>query len=180
MILKIYILREEKLRQNQQIQRYFDDYRELMAWSSELVAKMTSPDLAGDLAGAETLISRHKEIRAEMESRMDSFRRFQTSGEQLVQQGHFMSTEILDKISVLNSRKEKMMESWRLREELYTQHLDYLVWCKETDSVESWISSREPTIKDGNIGHSIDEVEELIKKQADFEGAILAQEDKLA
>lgn len=45
--------------------------------------------------------------------------------------------------------------------------------------MESWISSREP-IKDGNIGHSIDEVEELIKKQAVFEAPTWPQEDKLA
>jgi spectrin beta len=43
--------RDERLRQNQLIQRYFDDYRELMAWSSEVLAKMTSPDLATDLTG---------------------------------------------------------------------------------------------------------------------------------
>lgn len=43
--------RDERLRQNQLIQRYFDDYRELMAWSSEVMAKMTSPDLATDLTG---------------------------------------------------------------------------------------------------------------------------------
>ena len=30
-----------------------------------------------------------------------------------------------------------------------------------------------------NLGGNIDEVEELLKKQRDFEGAILAQEDKL-
>ena len=50
--------RDDKLRQNQQIQRYFDDYRELMAWASEVMAKITSPDLAQDIAGAETLMSR--------------------------------------------------------------------------------------------------------------------------
>ena len=60
--------REEKLKQNQQIQRYFDDYRELMAWASEVIAKITSPDLASDLTGAETLIARHKELRSELDA----------------------------------------------------------------------------------------------------------------
>ena len=45
--------REDKLQQNQKIQRYFDDYRELMAWSSEVIAKITSPDLASDFGGRE-------------------------------------------------------------------------------------------------------------------------------
>ena len=171
--------REEKLLQNQQLQRYFDDYRELMAWSSEVIAKITSPDLAADLAGAETLISRHKEIRAEMDARIGQFDKFDAAGKLLIDDGHFMATEIMEKIAALNTRREKMYESWTLREELYTQHLDYLGWCKETDMVESWISSREPTVKDSNIGSTIEEVEELLKKQRDFEGTILAQEEKL-
>jgi spectrin beta len=50
-------VRDERLRQNQLIQRYFDDYRELMAWSSEVLAKMTSPDLAKDLTGAASYYS---------------------------------------------------------------------------------------------------------------------------
>ena len=50
-------------------------------------------------------------------------------------------------LSIYLSRKEKMYEGWQLREELYIQHMDYLSWCKETDAIESWISSREPTVK---------------------------------
>ena len=171
--------REEKLQQNQQIQRYFDDYRELMAWSSEVMAKITSPDLAADLSGAETLLSRHKEIRSEIDARLGLFTRFEGTGQELIRNGHFMSTEILDKISTLTSRKEKMLECWTLREEIYHQHQDYLLWEKDTNAMESWMSSREPHIIDSNYGTDIDEVEELLKKHNDFEGAVLAKEDDL-
>ena len=171
--------REEKLQQNQQIQRYFDDYRELMAWSSEVMAKITSPDLAADLSGAETLISRHKEIRSEIDARLGLFTRFEAAGKELIRSGHFMSTEILDKISALTSRKEKMLECWTLREEIYSQHQDYLLWAKDTSAIESWMSSREPHIIDSNFGADIDEVEELLKKHNDFEGAVLAKEGDL-
>merc|ERR1719445_2697677 len=171
--------REEKLRQNHQIQRYFDDYRELMAWASEVVAKITSPDLASDLTGAETLISRHKEIRSEIDARLGLFTKFEEAGQKLIKNGHFMSTEILEKISVLMSRKDKILECWSLREEIYNQHLDYLLWTKDADAIESWMSSREPHIVDSNYGADIDEVEELIKKHNDFEGAVLAKEGDL-
>jgi len=178
-LLQMSAARDEKLKQNQQIQRYFDDYRELMAWASEVMAKITSPDLASDLTGAETLISRHKEIRSEIDARLESFKRFETAGKELISGGHFMSAEILEKISVLNTRKEKMLECWGLREEIYNQHLDYLVWAKEADAIEYWMSSREPHITDNNFGNNIVEVEELIKRQQDFEGAIVAKEADL-
>ncbi len=103
-------------------------------------------------SGAETLISRHREILAEVDSRRDAFKRFETSGQDLVREGHFMSAEILEKIGSLAARRDKLRDSWQLREELYRQHLDYLAWAKETDGVESWIASREPTIRDANLG----------------------------
>merc|ERR1719427_1178791 len=83
-LLQMSAARDEKLKQNQQIQRYFDDYRELMAWASEVMAKITSPDLASDLTGAETLISRHKEIRSEIDARLESFKRFENAGKDLI------------------------------------------------------------------------------------------------
>ena len=178
-LLNLAVEREEKLRQNHQIQRYFDDYRELMAWASEVMAKITSPDLASDLTGAETLISRHKEIRSEIDARLGLFTKFEEAGQKLIKNGHFMSTEILEKISVLMSRKDKILECWSLREEIYNQHLDYLLWTKDADAIESWMSSREPHIIDSNFGADIDEVEELIKKHNDFEGAVLAKEGDL-
>ena len=171
--------REDKLQQNQQIQRYFDDYRELMAWSSEVMAKITSPDLASDLTGAETLIARHKEIKSEIDARLGLFTKFESAGKELIKNGHFMSSEIIEKISNLNNRKDKMLECWNLREEIYHQHQDYLLWTKDTTAIESWMSSREPHIIDSNFGNDIDEVEELLKKHKDFESSVDAKEDEL-
>ena len=41
------------------------------------------------------------------------------------------------------------------------------------------MASREPSILDSNLGSNIQEVEELIKRQQDFEGAIVAKEGDL-
>merc|ERR1712117_243314 len=114
-----------------------------------------------------------------MDARLGLFKRFESSGKELINAGHFMSKEILDKISHLNTRKDSMIECWTLREEIYNQHMDYLLWTKDTNAIESWMSSREPHIVDSNFGSDIDEVEELLKKHKDFEGAVLAKEDDL-
>ena len=72
-----------------------------------------------------------------------------------------------------------MLECWKLREEIYNQHMDYLLWAKDTNAVESWMSSREPHVVDSNFGSDIEEVEELLKKHKDFEGTVLAKEEDL-
>lgn len=56
------------------------------AWISEMIAKVTSPELAQDVAGAEALISRHMEHRAEINSREEAFSQFYTTGNALIKQ----------------------------------------------------------------------------------------------
>ena len=92
---------------------------------------------------------------------------------------HYLAAEILDIIIALNTRRAKLLECWKLRKEIYHQHLDYLVWAKDTDAIEIWMSSREPQIVDSNYGADIGEVEELLQRQMDFEGAISAKEGDL-
>lgn len=51
-----------------------------------MIAKVTAPDLAQDVAGAEALISRHQEYHAEIDSRVDAFATFYATGKQLINQ----------------------------------------------------------------------------------------------
>ena len=108
--------RDDKLRQNFQIQRYFDDYRELMA--REVMAKISSP-----VSPARKHSCRGKKRRFLLFFKINILlfrRKFHLAGKDMVENGHFMSTKILENILVLNSRMEKMIECWDLREEIYT------------------------------------------------------------
>jgi len=84
--------RRDKLQQAEQLQAYFDEYRDLMAWINEMIAKVTAPDLAQDVPGAEALIVRHKEHRAEIDTRTDAFDKFSQTGHKLIAEGHFFGT----------------------------------------------------------------------------------------
>ena len=42
------------------------------AWINELLAKITAPELAKDVAGAEALLARHAEYQAELQTRQDA------------------------------------------------------------------------------------------------------------
>ncbi|XP_054271663.1 spectrin alpha chain, non-erythrocytic 1 isoform X2 [Macrosteles quadrilineatus] len=170
--------RRDKLRQAEQLQTYFDQYRELIAWINEMIAKVTAPDLAQDVAGAEALISRHQESRAEIDSRSDAFTAFYATGRQLINQDHFLSNEIREKIRVLEQRKNVLDDTWEKRKVIYEQNLDTQMFKREADLLENWIVSREPILHDGKLGESIPQVEDLLRKHEDFEKTIQAQEDK--
>lgn len=46
------------------------------------------------------------------------------------------------------------------------------------ESLEAWINIREPTMKEKNFGESISAVEELLRRQDDFDKTVDAQDDK--
>ena len=49
---------------------------------------------------------------------------------------------------------------------------------RDMDHLDTWLSYREPLLRDHDLGDSIDQVEELIRKHEDFEKTVYAQEDK--
>ncbi|XP_071547281.1 spectrin beta chain, non-erythrocytic 5 isoform X4 [Panulirus ornatus] len=171
--------RKDKLYQAEKLQSYFDDYRELMAWLNEILAKITAPELPKDVPGAETLISRHKEYKTEIDARADSFDNFCAAGNALIDQGHFMAEEIADRIATLEARRKLLIQSWQTRATIYEHNYDLRVFLRDAQVFEAWIESRESVVKDDQMGDSITEVEELIRRHDDFLKTIDAQEDKL-
>ncbi|KAK7865818.1 hypothetical protein R5R35_001276 [Gryllus longicercus] len=170
--------RKDKLQQAEQLQAYFEEYRDLMAWINEMIAKITAPDLTQDVAGAEALITRHKEYLSEIDTRRELFANFSKTGNTLIKQGHFLANEIEEKINVLEQRKNILQNIWDQRMKIYSQNLDTQIFKREADVLENWIISREPILHDGKLGESIPQVEELIKKHDDFEKTIEAQDEK--
>ncbi|XP_043484059.1 spectrin alpha chain [Leptopilina heterotoma] len=177
-LLKKAAQRRSKLSQAEQLQAYFDEYRDLISWINEMVAKVTAPELARDVSGAEVLISRHSEYKAEIDTRNDAFNNFSRTGQDLIEQGHFLAKEIEDKISVLEQRKQVLKDIWQQRKLVYEENLDTEIFKRDAEILENWIVSREPMLHDGVLGESISQVEELIRKHEDFEKTIQAQEDK--
>uniref|UniRef100_A0A336KQL4 CSON014177 protein n=1 Tax=Culicoides sonorensis TaxID=179676 RepID=A0A336KQL4_CULSO len=172
-------LRKNKLDQAEQLQAYFDEYRDLMAWINEMLAQITAPELAKDVPGAEQLITRIKENQTEAKSRQESFEKFYSTGRRLINEKHFLSNEVQEKISILQSRKNLLDTTLVKRQELYELNLDTQIFLREAELLEKWIISRQMQLKDTKLGDSIAQVEDLIRKHEDFEKTVAAQEDKI-
>ncbi|KAK4313156.1 hypothetical protein Pmani_015473 [Petrolisthes manimaculis] len=171
--------RKDKLYQAEKLQSYTDDFRELWAWLSEIIAKITAPELPKDVPGTEAVISRHKEYKTEIDARAEAFQKCCASGNAFIDQGHFKSEEIVEKVALLEARWKLLHDTWQRRSEIYTRCLDLRQYLRDLVAFESWIESREAVVKDDQMGQSIPEVEELIRRHDDFLKTIDAQEDKL-
>uniref|UniRef100_A0A2R5L953 Putative spectrin beta chain non-erythrocytic 5 isoform x6 n=1 Tax=Ornithodoros turicata TaxID=34597 RepID=A0A2R5L953_9ACAR len=170
--------RGEKLGQAEKLQAYFDEYRELMAWLNETMARITSDDLARDVAGAEALLARHRETRGEIDGRAESFSRFVATGEAIIASGHFMSDEVRDRIQRLTELRDLLLLTWERRNVIYVQSHDLQLFLRDAEQLEAWLSSRETLLRDGDFGDSIASVEELIRKHDDFMKTVEAQEER--
>lgn len=142
-----------------------------------MIAKITAPDLARDLASASQQIATNREYYAEIDARKGAFDKFIQTGRALIADGHFMADEIEDKILTLTQRHDQLLSSGQRREDIYQQNVDALEFERDAAQLESWLKSREKLLADDIVGDSIAEVEELIRRHEDFEKTLEAQKD---
>ncbi|XP_053623069.1 spectrin beta chain, non-erythrocytic 2 isoform X2 [Plodia interpunctella] len=161
-----------------QLQAYFPQYQELLAWINETLARVTAPELVRDVSAAERLLARHRDIKAEIEAKEDAFRTLQADGEKLIREGHFMSEEIGERTTTLRARRATLDAAWRARERIYVQHLDALVFRRDADALDDWISNRVPLVREEKYGESVAQVEQLINKHRELEQTIDSHKDK--
>ena len=53
-----------------------------------------------------------------------------------------MSPEIEERMSILRGRRSQLDAAWGNRERIYTQHLDALVFKRDADALDNWITNR--------------------------------------
>lgn len=109
------------------LQRFLDQYRDLMAWLSSMQALVSADELANDVGGAERLLERHQVSRAEnrpilrlylacwfkftqehyteIDARESGFHSLEASGQQLLASRHFASSEIQEKLDALRTER---------------------------------------------------------------------------
>ncbi len=171
--------RKNKLTDSYDLQRYLSDYRDLMSWISSMKTLVCSDELAKDVTSAEALLERHQELRSEIEARAGSFQNFEAFGTQLLQNNHYASPEIQEKLDTLQKERELLDKEWTSRRVKLDQCLELQLFLRDCEQAEAWMASREAFLASEDITGSLDGVEALIKKHEDFDKAISAQEQKI-
>lgn len=58
--------------------------------------------------------------------------------------------------------------------------LEVYQFARDAAVAEAWLIAQEPYLKSQDLGHTIDEVESLIKKHEAFEKSVAAQDDRFS
>lgn len=171
--------RKRRLDDSYYLHRFLADFRDLISWINDRKAIISADELAKDVAGAEALLERHQEHRGEIDAREDSFLATAQAGQMLLDNEHFASEEVSEKLSTLKSEKMSLLNLWEERRILYEQCMDLQLFYRDTEQADTWMAKQEAFLSNDDLGDSLDSVEALIKKHEDFEKSLAAQEEKI-
>lgn len=171
--------RKAKLIDSHNLQRLLADQRDMKAWIDQTIAQVKSKETAPDVTGAEALIDRHKEIRAEIDVRAPKLQKIEDFGKHFINLNHYASPLIKDKLQELEKAKQDLRDAWMERKELLEQNLALALYYRDADQAENWMANREAFITQSQTEPSPDSVEGLIKKHEDFDKALNSQENKI-
>ncbi|KAK7095430.1 spectrin alpha chain-like isoform X3 [Littorina saxatilis] len=193
--------RKGKLLDSYDLQRFLSDYRDLTSWINSMMALVSSDELAKDVTGAEALLERHQmfsseivshygispladdeeedeeEHRTEIDARAGTFQAFELLGQQLLQNQHYASDDVQEKLEELAKAREELEQAWIVRRMKLDQCLELQLFYRDCEQAESWMASREAFLAGDSVDG--DNVETLIKKHEDFDRAISSQEEKI-
>uniref|UniRef100_A0A1A9URJ1 Spectrin beta chain n=1 Tax=Glossina austeni TaxID=7395 RepID=A0A1A9URJ1_GLOAU len=172
--------RKQKLADTGDLFRFFNMVRILMIWMEDLVRQMNTSEKPRDVSGVELLMNNHQSLKAEIDTREDNFTACISLGKELLTRNHYASADIKDKLLQLNNSRNGLLRRWEERWENLQLILEVYQFARDAAVAEAWLIAQEPYLLSSELGHTIDEVENLIKKHEAFEKSAAAQEERFS
>ncbi|XP_050344038.1 spectrin beta chain isoform X6 [Nymphalis io] len=172
--------RRDKLEDADQLYRFLSQVRDLTLWMDDVVRSMNTGEKPRDVSGVELLMNNHQSLKAEIETREDKFTACIGLGRELLARQHYASPDIRDKLLQLTNQRNALLRRWEERWENLQLILEVYQFARDAAVAEAWLIAQEPYLMSQELGHTIDEVESLIKKHEAFEKSAAAQEDRFS
>uniref|UniRef100_A0A0P5GQM4 Spectrin beta chain n=1 Tax=Daphnia magna TaxID=35525 RepID=A0A0P5GQM4_9CRUS len=172
--------RRQKLADTGDLFRFFSMVRTLVLWIDDLIRQMNTTEKPRDVSGVELLMNNHQSLKAEIDARGDNFSACIALGKELLSRGHYATNEIKEKLVALTNQRNSMLHRWEERWEHLQLILEVYQFARDAAVAEGWLMAQESYLMSHELGHTIDEVENLIKKHEAFEKSAAAQEERFA
>uniref|UniRef100_A0A3Q2GIH4 Spectrin beta chain n=1 Tax=Cyprinodon variegatus TaxID=28743 RepID=A0A3Q2GIH4_CYPVA len=158
--------------------RFFNIVRDLMLWMDGIHVQIDAHESPRDVSSAELVIANHQDIKSEIETRADSFTACTDMGNALINNNHYASDEIREKMTQLQEKRDKINKEWEDKMDHLQIVLEVLQFGRDANVAESWLAGQEPLVRAAELGANVDEVESLIKRHEAFEKLAAAWEER--
>lgn len=142
---------------------------------TSLVSSDVHDSDTNDLEGT---LSKHHELKTEIDTMGKNFENLNEIGESLITGGHYDAEVIKSKLNELRGCWKMLLMSWDIRvielqKRKKAEHLN-----REVGQLEVWLLTQQAELELSEEGNSLENVEDLLKKQDEIERMLLAQEQR--
>ncbi|CAJ0949936.1 unnamed protein product [Ranitomeya imitator] len=133
-----------------------------------------------DVSSVEVLMSYHQGLKSEIETRNKRIADCVELGKSLVLNKRPATEEIKQSLDKLMAKKREMLDKWQKHWEWLQQMLEVHQFAQEAGVAEAWLTAQEPIVKSPELGNSVDEVEQLIRRHEAFRKTAAAWEERFS
>ncbi|CAH8834837.1 unnamed protein product [Trichobilharzia szidati] len=169
--------RKAKLLDSLDLQKFLADARDLQSWITTMYGLVSSKQVGTYVTSAESLLDTHREYRTEIDTRAPAFQNFESFGKELLDNGHYASDVVQQKLQEIAEARENLNVAWLNRHKLLEQNLEEQLFFRDCEQAEDWMAIREASLAGDDVDGN--KVDALIKKHEDFNRAITLQEVKI-
>nr|XP_054490920.1 spectrin beta chain, non-erythrocytic 5 [Agelaius phoeniceus] len=148
-------------------------------WTAEIIREMRAKESIRDISTSSLRLTQHQQLLAEIEAREEKYSHVVQLGQSLLQDEEMPSKEIQQKLQALLEEKENVYNAWRQKKEWLEKIHQEQMFYKDWDHLDMLLNSQEVYLKSSDLGRSVDEVEQLIRKHEAFEKLLASQDEKM-
>ncbi|KAK3092932.1 hypothetical protein FSP39_009051 [Pinctada imbricata] len=171
--------RKDELLATADFHRFSADVRDLMNWANEVEREMKSEKSVRDVHSVEMLRARHEELKAELDTRDDTFTTIAQTGEEMIRNDHYAKEEIEEKVRTVLETQERLRKTWDEQKKYHDNLYDLHTFLRDAQQLDTISSSQEAYLGSPDFGSTVDQAEALLRKHEAFEKVLDVQEDKL-
>uniref|UniRef100_A0A5F8GUV2 Spectrin beta chain n=1 Tax=Monodelphis domestica TaxID=13616 RepID=A0A5F8GUV2_MONDO len=160
--------------------RFHSQARDLLTWMEGIVGQIGATDKPRDVSSVEVLMNYHQGLKTEIEARGPELASCLELGRSLLLSKSPMADEIQAQLDKLVTRKEAMTDKWDQHWEWLQQMLEVHQFAQEAVVADAWLNAQEPLLQSRELGSSVDEVEQLIRRHEAFRKAAAAWEERFS
>ncbi|NXA14483.1 SPTN5 protein, partial [Sapayoa aenigma] len=148
-------------------------------WTAEIIREMRAKETIRDISTSSLRLTQHQQLLAEIEAREEKYNHVVQLGQSILQDEETESKEIQQKLQALLEEKTNVYNVWKQKKEWLEKIHREQMFYKDWDHLDMLLNSQEIYLKSSDLGSSVHEVEQQIRKHEAFEKLLASQDEKM-
>merc|ERR1712045_723081 len=163
-LVALAVERRSRLEESRQLWQFYWDMAEEQNWIKEMGHVVSQADIGHDLTTIHLLLSKHKSLETEIRAHENSLRQSMAVGQALIDQGHFGSDKVQERLDEVNEKWDSLVEMMDSRKRRLTEAVDFHQFLTDADDVDTWMLDVLRLVSSDDIGKDESNVQTLLKK----------------